>query len=227
MSNPNRKRTEQSIINDVEAILPGGGNGEIYRQLFAKMDDAQFDQFMTDLINEVKRLSLIAPNFSQAKLSVERNLALGKEWGHKFFQRVWVEGDENTPTYLTPIPYLVAEGIVRRQAQLLVKKISIPEDNSSVDDFTGQPTGKSKGSKISYPEIQVLAAMGLDDCLIEMIKYRGGDTKGFLAMNTSISKTGDVSLDGIKHLAGGVEATRTLKTFLMGMHLNNTLMQKA
>lgn len=219
----NRTETEKFIISYINKILPNSGNEKIYLDLFASMDDDAFAKFMDDIDTGKSTLAIVAPNFGNATLSVERNLAIAKELGHNFFQRVWIEGSGDTPTYLTPIPYLVVDLPLRRQAQLLVKKISIPEDNKSVDDFTGQPTGKSKGGRISYPEVQVLAAMGLNDSLTEMLKYRGGDIKGFDAMNRSISNTGGVRLKAIEHLTSGVESTRILKSYLVCMHISSTL----
>jgi hypothetical protein len=219
----NRKEAQAFILKYIDKIMPGSENSKIYSDLFSSMDDKAFDQFMDDIDKGIKTLAIIAPNFGKESLSTERNLALAKEIGHNFFQRVWIEGDEDTPTYLTPIPYLVIDLPLRRQAQLLVKKISIPEDNKSVDDFTGQPTGKSKGARVSYPEVQVLAAMGLDNSLVELLKYRGGDVKGFDAMNDSISKRGGVSMAAIEKFTSGVESTRILKTFLSCMHIRSTL----
>jgi hypothetical protein len=219
----NRKKAQDFIIKYIDEIAPGGQNKAIYVDLFKEMNDEQFDIFMQRLERDEIRLAVIAPNFNEVKLTMSNNLRVAKLLGHNFFQRIWIEGDGERQTYLSPIPYMVVQLPLRRQAQLQIKKTAIPESNSSVDDFTGQPTGKSKGSKISYPETQVMAAMGLDKCLIEMIKWRGGDTKGFQAMNTALMQSGEVSLDGISHLAGGVEATRTLKVFLTCMHLKNTL----
>lgn len=219
----NRKATEDFIISYINKIMPDGDNQKLYVDLFASMDDDAFAKFMDDIDTGKSTLAIVAPNFGKVPLSVERNLAIAKELGHNFFQRVWIEGSGDTPTYLTPIPYLVVDLPLRRQAQLLVKKISIPEDNKSVDDFTGQPTGKSKGARISYPEVQVLAAMGLNNSLTEMLKYRGGDIKGFDAMNRSISNTGGVRLQAIEHLTSGVESTRILKSYLTCMHIESTL----
>jgi hypothetical protein len=153
---------------------------------------------------------------------VERNLKVAKQWGHEFFEKIWLPGPDGQ-MYLSPIPYLVIELPLRRQAQHLIKKISIPEDNRSVDNLTGQPTGRSKGSKLSYPEFQVLAALNLDANITEMAKYRGGDTGGFNAMNKQIANTGTVSQESIEHLSTGVESTKTLHTLLVAMHLSNTL----
>lgn len=219
----NRKAAEAVILEYVEKLLPGSANTQIYRDLFAAMSDQAFDVWMRRLEEGSSRLALIAPNLTQPKLTIERNLKLAQELGHPMFERIWINPGDDRPAYLSPIPYLVVELPLRRQAQLLVKKISIPEDNKSVDDMTGQPTGKSKGSKISYPETQIMAALKLDNCLTEMLKYRGGDVKGFDAMNASISKTGGVSLEAIGKLGTKVKSTETLSTLLTCMHLSNTL----
>jgi len=219
----NRQIAQNFIVEQIGKLAPGGKNKQIYIELFDEMSDEAFGKFMADLESGESRLAVIIPNFGQEGVSTERNLSLAKELGHEFFQRIWIEGTGDMPTYLTPIPYLIVDLPVRRQAQVLIKKISIPEDNKVIDDFTGQPTGRSKGSKMSFPETQVMAAMGLDNCLIEFLKFRGGDIKGFDAMNDSISKTGGVSMMAIKGLAGGVESTMTLKAYLTAMHISSSL----
>lgn len=219
----NRKEAEKFIFDYIEKLSPGGENAKIYIDLFTNMDDEQFDSFMKGLESGSNHLAVISPNFGKSKLTTKRNLELAKELGHPFFEKIWIEGKDDIPTYLTPIPYMVVDLPLRRQAQVLIKKISIPDNNKTVDDFTGQPTGASKGSKISYPETQIMAAMGLDNCLVEMLKYRGGDLGGFNAMNKMISRTGGVSLKGIEPYATGVESTKTLKTYLTAIHLDNSL----
>jgi len=218
-----REKAIAFCLKWVEQILPGSPNTQILKDWFEKMSDEEFDATMKKFKTKESRPPLIAPNLSEYKLDVRRNIEIGKQLGHTFFQHVWMPSENGGPEYLSPIPYLVVELPIRRQAQLLEKKISIPEHNKSVDDLTGQPTGASKGSKLSYPEIQIMAAKELDDPILELIKYRGGDQKGFNAMNKSVTKTGTVSLKAIEHEAGGVKSTRTLRTFLLSMHLTNTL----
>src|ERR1700676_1265232 len=134
------------------------------------MSDSQFEEFVHRVDKGEDRLAIIAPNLSEYKLDIARNLALAEKMGHQFFERIWIDSGNEVPPYLSPIAYLIGDITLRRQAQLLVKKISIPEDNKSVDDFTGQPSGKSAGSKISYPETQVMASNHLDENLAEMLK---------------------------------------------------------
>jgi hypothetical protein len=220
----NRKAAEASIIADVDEILPGSPNAAMYGEIFAKMSDKQFDDFVRGLEDGSIILSLIAPNLSKWRLSVARNLALAKKWGHKFFEKIWIKSADDRPAYLSNDLYLIIDWQLRRQAQLLTKKISIPE-GFSVDDLTGQPTGRSKGSKLSYPETQILASMKMDNSIIEMIKIRGGDASSFNAMNSFIHRTGGVSQKAIEVYGGTVKSTETLHTLLTCMHLESTLLK--
>lgn len=220
----NRKAMEAFILSCLDEMLPDGYNTALYKkEVFAKMNDDEFDQFVKDLKSKKKQLAIVVPNFSQVKISMERNFALGDKLGHSFFQHIWMPAKDGMPAYKTPVPYLVIHLPLLRQAQLLEKKISIPDDNLTVDDLTGQPTGGSKGSKISYPEVQVIAALGLDKSLEEMMKYRGGDEKGFAAMNAMIARTGSVSMKSIEPYASGVKSVQALNAFLTAMQLKSTL----
>lgn len=220
----NRKNTEEFIIAFINKLLPGSKNVSIYKDLFSSMTDEDFDVFMDDLESGKSRLAIIAPNLSDVNISIDRNLDIAKELGHNFFEKIWMEDPNGGPNYLSNKAYLVVDLPIRRQAQLLIKKISIPEDNKSIDHMSGQPTGDSKGSKISYPELQILASLELDNSIVEFMKYRGGDLDGFTAMNDSISRTGGVSIDALSKFGTKVKSTQTLSTILTGMHLRNTLL---
>lgn len=216
----NRAAAEAHILKMIGKLMPGGKNVQIYKDLFASWSDKDFEAFMTSIESGEEMLAIIAPNLDEEKVTVENNLKLAEEIGHNFYERIWIDEGDGSPPYLSPKSYLVTLQTLRRQAQLQVKKISIPEDNRSINDLTGQPsaTGKSRGSKISYPETQIMAALNLDNSLIEMLKYRGGDQKGFVAMNKSISQTGGVSLEALDKLNTRVKSTDTLRTFLTCMH---------
>jgi hypothetical protein len=227
----NRQAAEGVILEYMEKLLPGGPMHQIYTELFATMDDPAFDSFMKSLQDGSARLAVITPNLGRSataeqkkvRLKMETNFAIAKELGHDFFQRIWMDPGNGVPRYLTNKKYMVVELPLRRQAQLLEKKIGIPKDNKSIDELTGQPSGASKGSKISYPETQIMAALDLPASQEEMLKYRGGDVKGFDAMNTMIDRNGSVSMKSIEHLGTKVESTKTLSIFLSCMHLSNTL----
>lgn len=219
----NRAKAEAQLLNDIEAILPGSPNKEMYREWFKTMSDAQFEHWVQQLERKETRVCLFSPIQSTPQINVKYNLDLAKQWGIKIFERVWMPPKAGAPAYLTNIPYPIYRLPMRRQAQHLIKKRSIPEDNRTIDDYTGQPTGKSKGSKVSYPEINVLATHGLDHTTLELIRWRGGDLKGFYAMNQSVYQTGRASQAALAPHAGEVTSTQTLRTILKAMMLKTTL----
>lgn len=219
----NRQQAESFIIKYIGKLTPGTNNAEIYKKIFSNMTDKDFNQFVEDLKSEKKFLVVILPNFATKGITVENNLELAKELGYEFFQQLWIEGKDNMPTYLTPVKYMILDLPFRRASQMLIKKISVPDHNKVIDALTGQPTGESKGAKISYPELQVCAAMGLEKTMVELLKYRGGDIKGNAALNGMISRYGTANQKTLSQFASGVESTKTLKTFLTAAHLKSTL----
>ena len=219
----NRAAAQALILKYIDKIFPGGINRRRYEEMFAVMNDIEFKQYMADLENGTKKLVAYVPNMGSVKVTIENNLKVAKELNHDFFQKLVIGARDNEPSYTTPIEYLVVRLPVRRQSQHLQKKRSIPEHNRTVDILTGQPTGSSKGAKISYSELQVLAGMDMDASLVELIKYRGGDRGGYNALNAMVSRYGSANLKGLDQYATGVESTKTLKTLLAAMHLRSTL----
>lgn len=219
----NRKAAEAAVYEFLEGVLPGSKNVEIYKNFFATMDDEAFKNWIEDLKERKTYIVVIAPEGAEPLLTFSRNLKLAEKWGHKFYQRVWMTDPHTGVKYLSNNPYLIMRLPLKRQAQFLIEKIAIPEDNYSINNLTGQPTGKSKGSTISNPELQILNALQLDKSAIEMIKMRGGDLIAFNAMNNQIYETGTASIEAIDALGTNVKAVQSLSTILTAMHLSNTL----
>jgi hypothetical protein len=219
----NRKAAEEYIIKYINKLTPKTGNAELYRKRFDSMSDEEFDTYMKDLESGKKTLSIILPNFKDKGVTIDNTIKIAQELGLSFFHNLWVSGKGDTPTYMTPVKYMVIDLPVSRQSQTLVKKRSIPKDNKTVDALTGQPTGASKGAKLSYPEIQVLASMGMESSLLELVKYRGGDNKGNAVYTGMLSNMGTARLDTMASYASGVVSTSTLKTFLTSALLKSNL----
>lgn len=224
MANPKRKSVEDLILKYISKIVTGNENKKLYEDLFKSMNDKQFDEFMHKLKNKQATLSVIIPNGnSKIKVNVENNLKLAKELGFDFFQNLKVSATEDMPAYKTPNKYMVIKLPVRRAAQLLTKKISIPTDSHHVDVLSGQVTGKSKGSKITNPELQVLLGLGLKESIVELMKVRGGDQGANRAMDELLFKQGSASQEQINKYSTGVVSKKTLKSYFNAMMIQNTL----
>lgn len=219
----NRKKTEDYIIKYIDKIAPGGDNKKLYIDMFKTMTDSEFKTFMMNLKKKKLTLSVIDPNTRKSNISVENNYKVAKELGYSFFQHLTISGKIGLPDYKTPNKYLVMSLPVRRASQLLTKKISIPSDDKSIDLTTGAVTGKSKGSKLTMPEIQILAGMGLNKTIKELVCDRGGDLGIKRAMSALLMKQGSVSQDVLSRYATGVVSTKTLASYWNASHIKNNV----
>lgn len=218
-----RKKAEAQILADLEAISPGCVDVELYQKYFASMNDKAFEAFMLRLKDGSEWLTLTVPNAGKNKLDIERNVKLGDKWGHDFWSQIWFPADGEVSRYLTPEKYLVIKVPVRIASQRIAKKMSIPKHQRVINSITGQPTGDSKGAGFSAPELRLCVAMGLNKSSVELMKYRGGDLRGWAALNASLNRFGEARQDQLEHFASGVVSTATLKTYLTCAHLANTL----
>lgn len=191
--------------------------------MFNSLSDKGFDEYMQRILDGQETIPYIAPNLSKVRLSVEKNLKIAEELKHEFFQRLWLTDPATGEVHLTPKKYLVIDLPLRRLQQHLHKKIKIPQDNQHVDEMTGQVTGVSKGSKISFPELQVLYSQGLNESIRELFKFRGGDEVAYKALNRDALLTGLPSMNSVDGGDTQVKATEILSILFKSAHLNNNL----
>jgi hypothetical protein len=219
-----RELAEKELLYFVERILPDGHNIKIYKEVLERTSDEQFDDWMERLANGEEILALFHANLQETKLNLTRNIEVGEEMGFPLFQHLYLTDQDTGVLRKTPAKYMVGKVAFRRQAQTRDSKMSVPESDDVVDQLTGQATGVSKGSRMSYPEIQVNLSKGLDKMLLELVKFRAGDAKSYAAMNKAIYETGSVSLDSIMaQVPSSVKATESLKVILKAMHIQNNL----
>lgn len=219
----NRKKAEALILQYVNEIEPTGYNAECYRKIFAEMSDKDFHDYMTGMRDGSKTLVMFKPLYEAKGITMENNIKVAEKYGLNFFERLKFTDNPNEPDHISPIEYMVIDMVWRKQSQTAAKKISVPDNNKTIDQLTFQPTGASKGSKVSFPELQVMIGMGLDASIQELTQNRGGDRGGFSAYNAMFMRYGSVSLKAIEQYSTGVESTKTLKTYFACMHLTTTL----
>lgn len=219
-----RTLAEQEILYFLERMLPNGTNTKIYEEIFARTSDEEFDEWMERLERGEEILALFHPNLQEVKLNLTRNIEVAEELGYPLFQHLYLTDQDTGMVRRTPAKVMCGLVPFRRQAQTRDSKMSVPESDDVVDQLTGQATGVSKGSRMSYPEIQVNLSKGLDKMLLELVKFRAGDAKAYAAMNKSIYETGSVSLDQIMaNVPSSVKATESLRVILKAMHIQNNL----
>lgn len=219
----NRALFEKIILTSIARITSHKENVQFYVDKFKAMSDKDIDGFCNDLAEGKVALSIVEPNYSgKALVPNEEIMKVAEEFGFKFLQKLWVEGKDGSPSYLTPVAYPILLVPARRASQALIKKISVPPHTRVRDLLTGQVTGESKGATVSGPENQLLGAMGAIESAIEMNKYRAGDARGEAALVALLSRTGRASQQVLSQFASGVQVNSSLRTFLTAaMHRVN------
>lgn len=219
-----RKAAEKEALYFINKFIPGSANGKVYEELFEKMTDAEFEEWVKHLEDGTEIMALYAPNLQDETLQMTRIYEVADELEFELFQHLTLTDQQTGQVYRTANKHMVGIVPFRRQVQMLVKKASIPSSNHVIDQRTGQPTGDSKGARLSAPELQVNASKGLHSMLIELIKGRGGDEATYLAMNRSIIETGQASMNSImSEFDSNVKSTKTFSVYLKAQHLDNNL----
>lgn len=217
----NRAAATRELLALIDLFVPGSPNRAIYEKRLAQWSDAEFEEYMVNLETGKETLSLFVPNATEYQLRDENLNNVAEVLNYDWLQYVDLTDPITGQVTRSNVPHLIVRLPVRRQVQMLYKKMSIPDDDDTVDERTGQATGASKGSRISYPELQVNAAKGLDKSILELIKYRGGDERAYNAMQQAIMDTGIVNLDAIRSiLPSRVKATQTLSVLFKTAHLD-------
>lgn len=231
-----KKQIIEKIRDRLNDIIPGTECVALYEETIMKMSATDLEHWIEALRNGVKdfpdvnkpaaTISLIVPNLSKEnRLNVNRNLALAKKMGHNFFERIWLTNPVTGQVTLTNKRYLSILLPIRRQAQTLDHKMSLPEGDNRVDDLTGQVTGASKGSSISFPEVQMLDARGLTQTIYELMKARGGDEEAWRLMKHRLTTTGAFNQDELGSLNSVAKVNKAFSTILHGMHIRNNLIE--
>jgi len=220
----NRAVATQELLSFIDHLIPGSPNRGIYEQRIASWSDEAFHEYMENLASGKETLALFVPNLGEYTLEDSQLNKVAQKLNYDFFHYVYMTDPLTGQVVRSNAKHLVLRLPLRRQVQMLYKKMSVPEDDDSVDERTGQATGASKGSRISYPELQVNAAKGLDKSLAELLKYRGGDERAKNSMDRMIMQTGGASLDAISAaMPTKVKATLTLAILFKTAHLQNRL----
>lgn len=215
---PKRQKVEAYVLKYFKKMDP---NGDVkrYKEMFAKMDDKQFHDWMVAFRDKKAKLTFFTPN-----LKVVLNIAdlrdTAKELGIKLFERIVMTDKVTGLRYLTNQEYLIVRLPVRRTRQFLMHKLSVPESDKRLDALTGQVTKPDKASSISFVEAQFLHGRGLDKTILEFMKIRGGDIHAYAQFKQQLEETGTGSMDSLDDNTVARSAV-TLSTILKGMLLDN------
>lgn len=223
MKNRNRKAAERYWLTLMKEITEGGYNYTVYKNLFDKMNDDQFEEFMVRL-EAGGMLSIHVDNMNPKEYPVFDVITkLSRERGLEPEQHLVFYDQDTGLRYETPETFVVGTAETRKQRQMWVKKFGAAKDDSKIDDLTGQVFGDSRGTGISIPEVRVLKTLGLDLTAKELYGVKGGDLGALDEYRKSIQETGHATVEGSLRHGTGVRSLQTASMLMMGRHLENNV----
>lgn len=220
---PYRKEIEAYVYQHLNTIDPSGYNEKYYRSFFGSMSDEMFDAWMEALTDPHTPvvLKLFCPAVTVV-LDMENLKADAHSIGLTLFEPVKIWDSVSKRYYTTPEEHLVVTLPVRRFAQTLDHKMSVPASDKTINPLTGQVTKPDKGSAISMTEALTLDAKGLTKSLSELLTVRGGDISAYAQFKSELEETGSVTVSDLTSTEG-VRSRTTARAYLNSMHLSNTL----
>jgi hypothetical protein len=207
----------------MEQLFPGTGNGALLKEDLDRLSNQEFDARMKDWAVGKGSPVAVLPNLTENVVTVDHLKAVADKWNVNMYQRILMSDPDTGREFLSPLRYMVLKIGVVRLSQMQETKQSIPEDNMSVDELTGQVTGDSKGSRLSFPELGNLASGEHDNGIVELISVRGGDEAANRQLEYDIETTGVGSLARAQAAGSGTTVNRNFATFLRVAHLDTTL----
>lgn len=231
VSKEKREKITEFIVKFIGKFIPDDThNVTVTRGFLSSLSDTDFYNYIHSLRkrpaterSDQNILPYYAPNLNKDKLYTANAFKIADELEHKFHKRVWTYNPKSDIEVLSNEEFPIVDLIVRRPAQIHEKKTSIPLETKSVDDMTEQVTGASKGSKVSYPELQGQSSQGLDNTIIEEIKLRGGDSIAYREFERQMLENGHCDIDSILEMNTKTKAPTLVSILLTGAHIGNNL----
>ena len=201
--NERRKKVQDMIDGVLKALDPSGINAQKYRNKFQTMNDAEFDKYIKEFLNDDKsqiRCDIEEFGDNSRKIMWENVEKAAKVIDVKLFEYIYMphlSSNKDRPVRSRQ-PVLVGYINIKRPQQLVTKKTGLILDDTDTDVMTGEAKGDSKGGTMTGMENELLAGVGANTVLSEIIGARGDNVTEYQAMTAEIAEKGSVSLSDIK-----------------------------
>lgn len=216
--NEKRTKVQKFILSKITKLDPSGKNTARLKIFFEEMTDKEFDNYMRSLRDGEDVLTFYSANIVD-KVDIPTLIDSAKELDVDLFERIRMWDEPTKTFYLTPHKYCVLQLPVRKMSQFNDHKLAVAEGDSHIDLLTGQVIKPDRAGSLSQVETQALFAHGLEQTIVEMLKYRGGDVVGGADYKRELEEMGKTSLE--KHSNTKARSAVILDVLFSGMHIES------
>lgn len=218
-----RYEIESLIYSVFDTLDKTKTNSEHYKKLFAKMDDKEFEKFIS--LKFPYRFHItpfkIEPQMHDIKKACDKlNIPLFEKINLPYLY----ENEKGEP--VSSKECLVGYVHHKKVQQFITKKNAMSIDVSQRDMKTGLLTWFDKNGKTSDREMESLAVLGLENTMKEFAKPRADAMKSKNAMYNIINTSGMVSLDELPDEIDDSLSKNLLNTYFIGAHISSNLINQ-
>lgn len=222
MITPERRlEIETLIYKTFDTVDKSGANSQYYKEIFAKMTDAQFFTFLKRRLPFRFHTSVfkVEPNMSDIFASF--NNVLKKPLLEEINMPYMYKDANGNPVRSKKC--LVVYMNIKRMKQMRIHKTNTAVDIGKRDMKTGRLLGEDKGGLESNKEFEGAAALGLEYTIIENARIKADAMKAKAEAYNAISTMGTVSFNDIDANKTDSIAKNTMNVYLIGCNLHSNL----
>lgn len=217
-----RTEVENYVYKIMNSLDPSKHNYNLYKEMFAKMDDKMFNQWMCDIRDKKTKLYVTVANM-EIFLNINDVLDTAKLINLELEEQIKVWDNALGRYYTTPYKYTILKVPVRRLKQYLLSKMSVPDSDKRINPSTGQVVKPDAAASVSMTEAQTLASKGFYQMLTEFLTVRGGNVEAYASYKAALENLGSVSLKELNLDNTTVRSVKVARAYMEAMHLENNL----
>lgn len=223
MDKKKRQEIETLVISAMDILDKSKTNSDYYKDLFARMSDAQFDKFIAKRFpfKFHYKPSIVEPTMDEVSKALHH---IGVPLMEKIYEpNVYVNKDG--------IPVNTKEALVvyihhKPVQQFITKKNKWSMDTSNRDMKTGRLVGADKGAVTSDREFESMAVQGMDSTMKEFYTIKADSMNAKNLANNIIGTTGMLRLEDVPVDRDDSLSKNLMNVYMLGAHINSNLLNQ-
>mgnify|MGYP003304112542 CR=1 FL=1 len=223
MDKKKRKEIEELVISSMDILDKSKTNSDYYKDLFARMSDAQFEKFIAKRFpfKFQYRPSVVEPSMDDVTKALDY---IGVPLMEKVYEpNVYINKDG--------VPVNTKEALVvyihhKPVQQFITKKNKWSIDTSNRDMKTGRLVGADKGAVTSDREFESMAVQSMDQTMKEFYTIKADAMNAKNLANNIIGSTGMLRLEDIPIDRDDSLSKNLMNVYMIGAHLNSNLLNE-
>lgn len=218
-----RKQVESLIIKVFDIVDKSGINTKYYKDLFEKMSDTQFLNWMKKEYPIRFQLRTGTTNPSMTDI-IEALKAINVPLTEKIYSPNLYRNSEGKAVASQDCTVMYLH--LKKVQQFITHKNKWASSITNRDIKTGRLIGADKGALTSDREFESLASWGLTNTMEEFSNSRADDMEAKNYMYNQINSTGMFKLKDLPKTVDSQLSKNLMNTYLLAAHINSNLINK-